>query len=272
MAGMNVKDTGVKQNTEMQAIGLNFERWQDAVEAAIASDRLAVTGEVRGGQLIQFTDPSGAQLNILAVEPFATFIGFDAVTQGFAHVEMVNDVLALLEIIDPFGTTIAQATANLAQGPLLVDEPLQQWQQISLTAMGLDVRTYDSAAAYEAAEGEFPALFESAGAKVISSGSGAKVPTPAASFAARVMESEWRTNELTGEKFAHLVMDGLFPLTSACQWEPASCRRRTLSWPVPRCLRRLLSCPAAVAAMALAAVVAPVAAAAAATRTDIKAW
>ena len=53
MAGMNVKDTGVKQNTEMQAIGLNFERWQDAVEAAIASDRLAVTGEVRGGQLIQ---------------------------------------------------------------------------------------------------------------------------------------------------------------------------------------------------------------------------
>lgn len=211
MAGMNVKDTGVKQNTEMQAIGLNFERWQDAVEAAIASDRLAVTGEVRGGQLIQFTDPSGAQLNILAVEPFATFIGFDAVTQGFAHVEMVNDVLALLEIIDPFGTTTAQVTANLAQGPLLVDEPLQQWQQISLTAMGLDVRTYDSAAAYEAAEGEFPALFESAGAKVISSGSGAKVPTPAASFAARVMESEWRTNELTGEKFAHLVMDGLFP-------------------------------------------------------------
>ena len=211
MAGMNVKDTGVKQNTEMQAIGLNFERWQDAVEAAIASDRLAVTGEVRGGQLIQFTDPSGAQLNILAVEPFATFIGFNAVTQGFAHVEMVNDVLALLEIIDPFGTTIAQATANLAQGPLLADDPLQQWQQISLTAMGLDVRTYESADAYEAAEGEFPALFESAGAKVISSGSGAEVPTPAATFAARVMESEWRTNELTGEKFAHLVMDGLFP-------------------------------------------------------------
>ena len=38
MAGMNDKDTGVKQNTEMQAIGLNFERWQDAVEAAIASE------------------------------------------------------------------------------------------------------------------------------------------------------------------------------------------------------------------------------------------
>ena len=34
---------------------------------------------------------------------------------------------------------------------------------------------------------------------------------PAATFAARVMEAEWRTNELTGEKFAHLVMDGLFP-------------------------------------------------------------
>ena len=154
----------------------------------------------------------------------------------------------------------------------VVDEPLQQWQQISLTAMGLDVRTYDSAAAYEAAEGEFPALFESAGAKVISSGSGAKVPTPAASFAARVMESEWRTNELTGRNSLTSSWMAYSPSTSACQWEPASCRRRTLSWPVPRCLRRLLSCPAAVAAMALAAVVAPVAAAAAATRTDTKAW
>ena len=45
--------TTQKKNTEMQAIGLDFERWQDAVEAAIATDRLAVTGEVRGGQLFR---------------------------------------------------------------------------------------------------------------------------------------------------------------------------------------------------------------------------
>ena len=54
-------------SNDLAAIGLNFEKWQDAVEAAIATDRLAVTGEVRGGQLIQYADPSGAQLNILAV-------------------------------------------------------------------------------------------------------------------------------------------------------------------------------------------------------------
>ncbi|MBK4138151.1 hypothetical protein [Corynebacterium macginleyi] len=203
--------TTQKNNTEMQAIGLNFGRWQDAVEAAIATDRLAVTGEVRGGQLIQYGDPSGAQINILAVEPYATFIGFDAVTQGFAHVEMFNDVLAIMDIIDPFGTPLAQVTANLAQGPLLAEEPRQEWQQVSLTAMGLDITVYESPAAFEAETGKYPALFESAGAHAIASGSGAQAPTPAATFAARVMEADWRTNDLSGEKFAHLVMDGLFP-------------------------------------------------------------
>ncbi|HDM2782715.1 TPA: hypothetical protein PZN16_003208, partial [Staphylococcus aureus] len=147
----------------------------------------------------------------MAVEPYATFIGFDAVTQGFAHVEMFNDVLAIMDIIDPFGTPLAQVTANLAQGPLLAEEPRQEWQQVSLTAMGLDITTYESPAAYEAENGVYPALFVSEGARVIASGSGAQAPTPAATFAARVMEAEWRTNELTGEKFAHLVMDGLFP-------------------------------------------------------------
>ena len=36
-------------SNDLAAIGLNFDKWQDAVEAAIATDRLAVTGEVRGG-------------------------------------------------------------------------------------------------------------------------------------------------------------------------------------------------------------------------------
>ncbi|MDO5031685.1 hypothetical protein [Corynebacterium sp.] len=195
----------------MAAIGLNFPRWQDAVEAAISTDQLTVTGEVRGGQLIQFADVSGAQINILAVEPFATFIGFQAVTQGFAHVSMYNDVLAFLDILDPFGTVLAQATANLAQGPLLADEETQQWQQVGLTAMGLSVARYPNSAAYEAEFQEFPAAFESEGAAVINANSGATVPTPGCRFAARVMEAEWRTNQLTGEKFMHMVMDGAFP-------------------------------------------------------------
>ena len=197
-------------NPEMQAIGLNYSRWQDAVEAAIATNQLTVTGEVRGGQLIQFADPSGAQLNILAVEPFATFIGFEATTQTYAHVDMVNDVLSYMDVIDPFGNSLAQVTANLAQGPLLAEEDTQEWQQVSLTAMGVAVESYDSAEAYEAATGIFPSAFESEGAAIVNAGSAA-TPTAAATFAARVMESEWRHNQLTGEKFMHLVMDGLFP-------------------------------------------------------------
>lgn len=197
---------------EMAALGFNFDRWQQPVEAAIATDHLQVTGEVRGGQLIQFTDPSGAQLNILAVEPFATFVGFNAVTQSFAHVDMVNDVLAHLEVIDPFGTVLATVTANLAQGPLLAEEETQQWQQVSLTALALETRRYASAEAFEAETGQFPAVAKSSGAEIIASGSGVQAPTPAFEFAGRVMESQWLTNELTGQRFAHVVLDGAFPL------------------------------------------------------------
>lgn len=201
----------LKEHAEMQALGLNFERWQEAVEAAISTDRLSVTGEVRGGQLIEFADPAGALLHILAVEPFSTYVGFNGVTQGFAHVSMVNDVLAHLDIVDPFGNSIAQATANLAQGPLLAEEGTQPWQQIGITALGLAVKGYDNADAYEEQEGEYPATFHSEGADIVNSGSGAAAPGPGCTFAARVMEAEWRTTELTGEKFMHLVMDGVFP-------------------------------------------------------------
>ena len=108
-------------SSDLASIGLAFDKWQDAVESAIATNRLAVTGEVRGGQLIQYADPSGAQLNILAVEPFATFAGFDAVTRTYAHITPLNDVVALADIVDPRGGAIASATINLAQEPLLVD-------------------------------------------------------------------------------------------------------------------------------------------------------
>lgn len=208
---MTTAETTTQHLPEMQALGFNFTRWQDAVEAAIATNLLAVTGEVRGGQLIQYQDPSGAQLNILAVEPYATFIGFASVTQNFAHVTMVNDVLALLEVVDPFGTPLAQVTANLAQGPLLADAPSQQWQQIGITALGLAVESYDSVAAYENENGAYPAAIESEGADIVTSGSGAQVPTAGVRFAGRVMESQWRTNELSGERFIHVVMDGPFP-------------------------------------------------------------
>ena len=36
----------------------------------------------------------------------------------------MRDVVALADIVDPHGSTIASVTVNLAQGPLLVDAPL----------------------------------------------------------------------------------------------------------------------------------------------------
>jgi len=114
-------------STDLSALGLSFNKWQDAVEAAIATDRLAVVGEVRGGQLIQYTDPSGAQLNILAVEPFATFAGFESVTRTYAHITPLNDVVALADVVDPRGNAMASLTVNLAQEPLLVDDPALEW-------------------------------------------------------------------------------------------------------------------------------------------------
>ena len=198
-------------SSELAAIGMGFPRWQEAVEAAIKTDRLAVTGEIRGGQLIQYTDPSGAQLNILAVEPYATFIGFKALTTNFGNVTMVNDVLALIDVVDQFGDPKATVTANLAQGPLLVEEDTQEWQQLDLAAMGLDVKAYPSVDSYVEQTGENPDRLDSEGAEIVSSGSGAKAPTPAIDFSGRVVESMRLDNELTGQQFIHVVLDGKIP-------------------------------------------------------------
>jgi len=198
-------------STDLKSIGLGFDRWQDAVEAAIATNELVVAGEIRGGQLIQFADASGAQINILAVEPYAAFAGFESVTQTFAHVSMVNDVLAFLEILDSFGTVLTSVTVNLSQGPLLVDQPTQEWQQVGVTALGIDTTVYPDAESYEAATGEVLGLLVSEGAQVVAAGSGAAAPDASASFSARVLDAEYRHNQLTGQRFIHATVDGAFP-------------------------------------------------------------
>ncbi|AGF72683.1 hypothetical protein [Corynebacterium halotolerans] len=198
-------------STDLKSIGLGFDRWQDAVEAAIATNQLVVTGEVRGGQLIQFTDVSGAQINILAVEPFATYAGFESLTQTFANVSMVSDVLAYCEILDPFGKVQSSVTCNLSQGPLLVDEPTQEWQQLGVTALGLEVSRYADAEAYESATGEILGVLISEGAQVVAAGSGAAAPDASATFSARVLDAEYRHNQLTGQRFIHATVDGAFP-------------------------------------------------------------
>lgn len=193
---------------DLRSLGMNFDKWQDAVEAAIATNKLSVTGEVRGGQLIQYADSSGAQINILAVEPFATFAGFASQVQCFAHVSMLNDVLALCDIVDYNGQPVTSVTCNLAQGPLLVDEPEQRWQQLAMTALVTEHEYFESVEAYEATHDGPVGILESHGAKAI--GNGAVVPDASATFTARVLEADFRTNALTGDRFIHATVDGSF--------------------------------------------------------------
>ncbi|UIZ91407.1 hypothetical protein JZY91_06445 [Corynebacterium sp. CNCTC7651] len=198
-------------SSDLAAIGLGFPRWQDAVEAAIASGALAVTGEVRGGQLIQYVDASGAQLNILAVEPFATFAGFDSTTRAYAHITPLTDVVALADVVDPHGNTMASATVNLAQGPLVVDEPTLQWQELGVTALVLDHQRYDSVDAYLTSNpGKVLGEVHSRGAELVASGAAA-APDASAEFSARVLGAEYRTSQLTGQRFIHVSVDAAFP-------------------------------------------------------------
>lgn len=198
-------------STDLSAIGLGFNRWQDAVEAAIASGSLAVTGEVRGGQLIQYVDASGAHLNILAVEPFATFAGFDSTTRTFAHITPLNDVVALADIVDPHGNPMTSLTVNLAQGPLIADGPSLEWQELGVTALALRHERYASADEFLTANpGTVLGTVVSHGAEAVAAGAPAG-PDAAAEFSARVLGAEYRTSQLTGQRFIHASVDAAFP-------------------------------------------------------------
>lgn len=196
-------------STDLLSIGLGFDSWQEAVEAAIASNRLAVTGEVRSGQLIQFEDPSGAQINILAVEPFATFASFDGTTQVFSNVQMITDVVALCDIVDGATNPLGTVMVNLAQGPLLTEEPPMEFQQMSLTALCLNCAVYASDVEYENQTGKIPGFVDSPGVNVVSSGA-PQSPDAAIHFAATVLDAEYRTTQLTGQRFIHATVDGPF--------------------------------------------------------------
>lgn len=198
-------------STDLKSIGLGFGQWQDAVEAAAATNQLSVAGEVRGGQLVQYQDSSGAIINILAVEPFSTYAGFESVTQAFGNVTMVDDVLAYCEVLDPHGKIMNAVTVNLAQGPLLADLPMQEWQQLGITALMVEYRIYEDEAAYTSITGQPVGQFVSEGAQVVANGSGAAVPDAGAEFSARVLEADYRRSQLTGERFIHLTVDGAFP-------------------------------------------------------------
>ncbi|PRQ10557.1 hypothetical protein C1Y63_10945 [Corynebacterium sp. 13CS0277] len=205
----------------LASIGMSFDTWQQAMQAAIASGRLEVTGEIRGGQLVQFSDPSGAQLNMLAVEPYATYAGFASTAAANAHVTMVNDVLALAEIVTDNGTPISTITCNLAQGPLLVEEPTLEWEQLALTAMGMDVAVFDNSEAFRAAGGQAVGLVVSQGAAVVATGDGSRVPDASAQIAVEVVGAEYRYTALTNQRFIHLDVISPVPMDVCIPDTPA---------------------------------------------------
>ena len=63
---------------------------------------------------------------------------------------------------------------------------------------------------YLATHGKQPGHLESYGAKVIANASGKETPSAAAQFSARVLEADYRTNTLTGQRFIHATVDGSF--------------------------------------------------------------
>lgn len=214
-------ETTSQQNApaDLASIGMAFNSWQEAVEAAIASNRLSVTGELRGGQLISFDDPSGARITILAVEPFATFAGFDSAATNQAHVSMVNDVLGVVDILDVNDNVIASVAAHIAQGPLLVDEPTQQWQPVGITGLAVDAEYFPTpeaawaAAARRGVGSEDTTLpfIHSRGIEIINQGA-ATTPDASAIVIAKIAHAEYRINTVTNTKFQHLTLEGPWAL------------------------------------------------------------
>lgn len=116
-------------STDLQSIGMDYPSWQAAVDVAISSNRLSVIGELDSGQLVQFRDPSGAQIIILAAQPYAVFAGFfpsGDLKALVAHVHMIDRITARLDILDANGNIVDHLEAHLAQGPLLQEEKYQQ--------------------------------------------------------------------------------------------------------------------------------------------------
>lgn len=183
---------------------MGFDKWQDAVEAAVQSNQLQVKGEIGGGQLVQFTDASGAQMNMVSAEPFMVFAGFSGISRAYGDVKMLNDVLAACEVFDTSGMTLGTVYANLSQGPLLKEAGPQEFQALSFTVLGLSAQAYATSVDFENATSLVPGTLESRSAE------GAERDA-AVNFSGLVIESEYRTNLLTNQRFIHVTLDGDFP-------------------------------------------------------------
>ncbi|MDN6438164.1 MAG: hypothetical protein L0K27_01710 [Corynebacterium nuruki] len=193
---------------ELRSVGLDFLRWQDALEAAYGSGALRVTGEVEDGQVLQYDDPSGARLVILAAPPYGSFASFSGGVGTTAHLSMVNDIVGVLDIVadTPLlqigaqdAPVLATLTATVAQGALLAESGELSYQPVQLTALAADLAVY--AGPDEAARAGVlrVGVVDSRGAADLNSGG--VTPHAAATVALEVVEAERRTTALTGQPF-----------------------------------------------------------------------
>ncbi|WP_420099828.1 hypothetical protein [Corynebacterium sp.] len=193
---------------ELKSVGLDFTRWQDALEAAYGTGALRVTGEVRDGQVLQYDDPSGARLVILAVPPYGSFASFSGGPETSAHLSMVDDIVGVLDIVadSPMlqiraegAPVIASLSATVAQGPLLADEGTLTYQPVQVSALAADVAVHRSRDDAARAGVLRVGSVESTGLTDLNSG--AVAPHATATVAVEITAAERRTAALTGQPF-----------------------------------------------------------------------
>lgn len=205
---------------ELRSVGLDFPKWQDALEAAYASGRLNVSGEVRDGQVLQYDDPAGSRLVVLAVPPYGSFASYSGGVEASSHISMINDIVGVLDIVEdnPMlqvsgqqAPIISSLTATVTQGPMLADgEPLE-YQPVQVTALATNVQVYANATEYAKAGGEKVGLVDSQGLKDMNSG--AVTPHAGATIAVEAMSFVKKSTELTGQEFWACTVRAPFDFT-----------------------------------------------------------
>lgn len=193
---------------ELRSVGLDFPKWQDALEAAYASGGLSVTAEIRDGQVLQYDDPAGSRLVVLATPPYGSFASYAGGVETSAHVSMINDIVGVLDIVqdNPLlqvqgqeAPIIASVTATVAQGPMLADgEPLE-YQPMQVAALATDVKVYANSTEFAKDGGLKVGVVDSQGIKDMNSGS--QAPHAGATIAVEAVSFTKKESQLTGQEF-----------------------------------------------------------------------
>lgn len=212
---------------ELRSVGLEFARWQDALEAAYGSGALRVTGEVRDGQVLQYDDPSGARLVILAVEPYGSFASFSGGVETSAHLSMIDDIVGVLDIVadTPLlqirgqgAPVVASVTATVAQGPLLSEEGSLEYQPLQISALGAAINVHSTPEDAAMAGILRVGTVESKGMSDLNSG--AVAPHSTATIAVEVASADRRTTALTGQPFWVCTVTAPFAFTVVVPDDP----------------------------------------------------